>query len=393
MRSTIKPVYFPFFLVFYEVATYLSNDMYLPAMPQMMQDLHLSSQQVQLTLSAWFVGSAALPLMVGVISDRYGRRSTLLWGGVLYLVAGIICALSPSVHALLWGRFLQGAATPTLLVAGYSTIHDMYEQKKAIQILALMSIVTILAPAFGPLLGSAILTVSTWRAIFWVIVVWTVVAIGFLYHVMPETRLLSQRQPISPSLLFRQYANIFSNRKFLLLMCSMGLLMGGFIVWISAGALLVMSSFHYSALGFGLFQALVFVFYILGNRLVKTLMEKMDVTRLISFGLAISCVGGILLAVFAILFPMGLYEFIIALSIYSFGTALCFPALNRTIIETSDEPMGMRVALFTVLLMLFGMLGSLIAGRFFDGSVASLALPIACGSVLAVITHFFARRG
>jgi len=85
----------------------------------------------------------------------------------------------------------------------------------------------------------------------------------------------------------------------------------------------------------------------------------------------------------AIYFPDTLYPFLIAMMIYSFGSALCFAPLNRIIIETSSEPMGIRVALFTVFLTGFAALGSGMASVFFDGSIVSLAWLIMGASVLA----------
>src|SRR5579883_2704724 len=81
MTNTSKSFIFPLLLVLYEISTYLSNDMYLPALPQMMADLGLSAKEAQLTLTTWFLGEASMPLIMGIISDRLGRRPVLLMGG------------------------------------------------------------------------------------------------------------------------------------------------------------------------------------------------------------------------------------------------------------------------------------------------------------------------
>ena len=81
-----KSIIFPILLVLYEIATYLSNDMYLPALPDMMRDLSLTTQQAQWTLTTWFIGSAFLPLVLGVVSDRYGRRPVTAGRNNLYSI-------------------------------------------------------------------------------------------------------------------------------------------------------------------------------------------------------------------------------------------------------------------------------------------------------------------
>jgi Bcr/CflA subfamily drug resistance transporter len=385
ITTKTKPLLFPILLVLYEIATYLSNDMYLPALPDMMRDLGLSTKQAQWTLTSWFVGSAVFPLVLGVISDRYGRRPVLLTGGIIYILATILCAITTDNHSLLIARFIEGAAIPSMMVAGYACIHELYEQKEAIRILALMSSITILAPAFGPLLGGIVLYFSNWRGIFWLIAILATICIACLYLWMPETHPLEKRHPISMKMLLGQYGRILANKQFMLLLLVLGFIFAGFIVWITAGPLLVIQTFDYSPLAFGVIQAIVFAAYIIGNHLIKYLLEWASVKNLIRLGLGCTLLGGVLIFLFAAGFPSLLYPFLIAMTIYSFGSALCFPPLNRSIIESSAEPMGLRVALFTVIWTSFAVLGSVVASMHFNGTVASIAYPVASAIAISCL--------
>lgn len=387
MIKQSRPSLFPFLLVFYEIATYLSNDMYLPALPQMMSDLKLSTHQAQLTLTTWFVGSATMPLIMGVISDRFGRRPVLLVGGLIYILSTIVCALSTNVSSLLIARAIEGGMVASVLVPGYACVHELYEQKEAIRILALMGSISVLAPAFGPLFGSIILYFFNWRGIFWVIALWSMIAILLLRWWMPETLPIEKRHPIHLKTLFKHYGAILTNKKFMLLMFVLGFIFCGFIAWITAGPLLVIESFHYNAIFFGILQAIVFAAYIYGNRWVSYLLDKLGILVLIRLGLIITLCGGLLVLMSGQFFPNSLYPFIMAMTIYSFGSALCFSPLNRSIIETSTEPMGVRVALFTVFLMLFAVLGSGLASIFFNGSILSLSFIITLSIVLACLMN------
>lgn len=380
-----NPLLFPFLLVFYEIATYLSNDMYLPALPQMMSDLKLSTQQAQLTLTTWFVGSACMPLIMGVISERYGRRPVLLLGGLIYIISTIVCAVSSNVYLLLIARVIEGSMVASVLVPGYACIHELYEQKEAIRILALMGSISVLAPAFGPLLGSIVLYFVNWRGIFWIIAIWATIAILLLRRWMPETLPVEKRHPVQLGILFKHYRYILTNKKFLLLMFVLGFIFCGFIAWITAGPLLVIENFHYSAIFFGVIQAIVFGAYIYGNRWVKLLLEKLGIIPLIRLGLGITLCGGLLVLIAGLYFPNTLYPFLFGMMIYSFGSALCFSPLNRSIIEASSEPMGVRVALFAVFLTSFAVLGSGLASLFFNGSILSLSCIVAISIILSCL--------
>ncbi len=375
---------FPLILVFYEIAIYLSNDMYLPALPEMMRDLGLTSQQAQLTLTLWFLGSASLSIFVGPLSDRYGRRKVLMVGSLIYILVSIVCALSTSMAVLLTARFIEGSMMATMLVPGYASIHELFEQKQAIRILALMGSISVLAPALGPLLGGLLLLVTSWRGIFWFIAGWAAVAILLLSKWMPKDN-QENVQKINLITLFGQYGRVLANKHFMLNMFVLGLIMSGWIVWISAGPLLVIDTFHFSAVAFGVIQALVFAAYIIGNYCVRFLMEQMTVSGLIKCGLTLTLLGGLLVLMTAVEFPTRFYPFLVAMLVYSFGSALCFSPLNRTIIETSTESMGVRVALFAVFLTAFSVLGSAAAGEFFNGTLLSIGFLIAAAISVACV--------
>jgi Bcr/CflA subfamily drug resistance transporter len=383
---------FPLLLVFYEISAYLSNDMYLPALPTMMQDIGLSLSQAQLTLTAWFLGAASMPLVMGAISDHYGRRPILLYGGIIYVLATMVCALANNPAVLLVARVVQGGMTASVVVPGYATIHELYEHHAAIRLLAFMSSITVLAPALGPLAGGIVLYLSgDWRAIFWVIIIWSALALFLLFKIMPETQPVEKRHPLHWRSLGQQYRSVLTNLKFLRLAGVLGFIFGGFLVWVTAGPLLLIESFHYTPIQFGLVQAGVFAVYIFGNRLVKYLLEAIGVVYLIRLGLSIALCGGVFMLCFAHFFPNRLSLFLAAMTLYSFGTAFCFAPLNRLIIEAADAPMGIRVGMFTVVLTGFAVLGSSMASLFFNGTIASLAYLIGTAVVISASIKLLAR--
>lgn len=380
-------LFFPLLLVSYEISTYLSNDMYLPALPEMMSQLNLSMHQAQLTLTFWFAGSALLPLFMGMLVDHYGRRPVLLVGGIIYILSTITCALTSHLPSLLIARFIEGGSIPSMMVAGYACIHELYDQRAAIRILALMGSVTVLAPAIGPLIGSIILLVVGWRGIFWFIAFLAAVAIFLLYRHMPETLPADQRQPIQPMIQIKQYVRILANKQYMLMIIVLGFIFTGFIVWITAGPLLIIDQFQWSPLIFGVIQMIVFMAYIIGNHQVKYLMEHMSIKQLVLTGLTLTLCGGIAAILMCVTVPTSVLSFVMAMTLYSFGSALCFAPLNRLIIEASDEPMGTRVALFTALWTGFGTLGSILASYYYNGTIASLALLIGGCIILSFLIN------
>ncbi len=374
-----KSLLFPLLLVFYETIIYLSNDMYLPALPQIAKDFSVSHSQIQLSLTTWFLGATSMQLIFGPLSDRFGRRPILLFGGIFFIVATAICAAIPNIHALLIARFFQGSAICSMVTAGYASIHEVYDQKQAIRLLALMSSITVLAPAFGPLVGSLVIYFFSWQWIFWILTLGAILAIALLFQWMPESNTIDMRRSLEIKALLKSYYAILTNLRFIAIMSVFCLVFCCFIFWLSSGPFIVVNEFKLSTFVFGICQTLIFMGFIIANYLVKHLIENIGIQKLIQNGLRIALFGGALTLISTILLPHFMYGIIIAMVIFSFGSGFAFAPLNRLIIETSQEPMGARMAIFSTLMSAASVLGSILASVFYNGTLISF------GSVLFIL--------
>jgi DHA1 family bicyclomycin/chloramphenicol resistance-like MFS transporter len=141
-------------------------DTYLSAFPDIARDLDTSDSRVQLTLTAALTGLALGQLVVGPLSDRWGRRRPLLLGGMLYTAASLGCAVAPSAGVLTAVRLVQGLAGAAGVVIARAVVRDLYDGVAAVQFFSRLMLVSGLAPVLAPVLGSALLQVATWRQVF-----------------------------------------------------------------------------------------------------------------------------------------------------------------------------------------------------------------------------------
>ena len=144
-------------------------DMYLPAMPAMRADLHGSPAAAQQTLAVFFVGMALAQILLGPLSDHYGRKRPLLAGIGLFVAASIGCAIAASMEGLIAMRFVQALGGAAGMVVGRAVARDYFEGSDLARMFSLIMLVMGLAPILAPLVGSAILLVAGWRTIFWVL--------------------------------------------------------------------------------------------------------------------------------------------------------------------------------------------------------------------------------
>lgn len=372
--------------------TYLSNDMYLPALPQMAQELSASNELTQLSLTTWFLGAASMQLFLGPISDRFGRRPILLLGGVIFVLATAICASTSNIHVLLIARFLQGCAVCSVTVAGYAAVHELYDQKEAMKVFAIMSSITILGPAFGPMLGSLVLQFSHWRDIFWILAALASISLMLLHKGMPESLAVEQRHPIQLAKISQNYRSILTNPRFMLNILSFGSFFAALIAWITMGPFLVINAFHSSPFLFGVFQVMVFGSFIMGGRLVKMGIERIGVKKLIYTSLFICVLGAVLALLVSTILPKELIYFIVSLMIFAFGAALSFSPLQRLSIESSTAPMGSRTAILSSMMSLSGTVGSLLASYFYSGATSSLAWIVLAAIFFSLFVQFLQSK-
>ncbi|HYH31802.1 MAG TPA: multidrug effflux MFS transporter [Pseudonocardia sp.] len=144
----------------------LALDLYLPALPQIAEDLRVPEASAQLTLSTCMVGLGLGQLLVGPVTDRVGRRRPLLIGVALFAVTAALCALAPSIEVLLALRLLAGLAGGAGLVIARAMVRDLYDSAAAARVFALLMLVSGTAPVAGPVLGGQLLRVTDWRGVF-----------------------------------------------------------------------------------------------------------------------------------------------------------------------------------------------------------------------------------
>ena len=191
----------------------LSIDIYLPALPMLREALGANEAQTLLTLSAFFVGFGTGQLFLGPLSDRFGRKRPLLAGLIVYGIASVACARASTMPDLILWRFVQafgGSIVPTLVQA---MVRDLYDRDQSARILSLNMLVTASAPVVAPLIGGQVLLWLDWRAIFWVLVGFGLIAL-LAALALPETLGESRRNEAHPLAMLLGYFELLRSRRY-----------------------------------------------------------------------------------------------------------------------------------------------------------------------------------
>lgn len=195
--------------------TPLSVDMYLSAFPAMASDLGTSASMVQLTLTAFLVGLACGQLIIGPMSDRWGRRRPLIIGTSVCLLASIACVFCPTVEALIGMRFVQGFAGAAGVVIARAIITDRSQGANAARLFALMMVIGVLAPIVAPVLGGFVVAGWGWRAVFAALAVLNLLMLLGVLLLAEESLPSERRRPGGLSALVADTRRVLGNRRYL----------------------------------------------------------------------------------------------------------------------------------------------------------------------------------
>ncbi|MFF9587043.1 multidrug effflux MFS transporter [Streptomyces achromogenes] len=167
--------------------TPLAMDMYLPSLPQVTRSLDAPAVTVQLTLTACMAGLALGQLIIGPLSDRWGRRRPLLAGLVVYLAATALCAVAPTVETLIAFRLAQGLSGAAGVVIARAVVRDLYDGVAMARFFSTLMLISGAAPIVAPLVGGQILRVTDWRGVFVVLTVIGALLTALVWLRLPET--------------------------------------------------------------------------------------------------------------------------------------------------------------------------------------------------------------
>lgn len=213
-------------------------DMYLPAFTDLATDLNTTAASVQLTLTAFLVGLAAGQLLIGPLSDRFGRRKPLVLATAITVAVTVGCALAPTIWLLVAMRFVQGLTASAGLVIGRAVGADRTEGAATARIFTLFSAIGGIAPVVAPLLGGVLVSAG-WRAEFWALSgIFLLMFLGALF-VVPESLPPERRHTEGFAGTLRGIRRIGSDRGYLGYIFTFALGFAGMMAYISASPFVI----------------------------------------------------------------------------------------------------------------------------------------------------------
>ena len=277
----------------------LTIDMYLPALPTITTELSTTASQVQLTLTGTLVGLALGQLVLGPLSDRYGRRRPLLAGTALHVLASLLVLLAPNVAVLGALRVLQGVGTAAGAVIALAVVRDLYTGRKAATLLSRMFLVLGAAPVLAPTIGGEILRFTSWRGVFALLAAYGVLLLVVGWFALPETLPPDRRRSTGVVGTLATYRGLLRDRAYVGLVLVAGLTMASLFSYVAGSSFVYQRQFGLGAQAFGLFFGAGAIWLIGATQLNPLVLRRWSPATILMTATAGGVLAGAVLVVLA----------------------------------------------------------------------------------------------
>ena len=211
----------------------LSIDAMLPALSIIGEELRVANpSDVQLVISALFVGMTIGQLVYGPVSDATGRRGPILVGFVLFIAGSLVCMLAQDFSVMLAGRVLQGVGAAGPRIVTLAIVRDRFAGVEMARVMSIVMAVFIIVPALAPALGQAVMLVAGWRMIFATLLVVALITATWFVLRQPETLARERRRPISAGNLIGAVGEVLAHRVSLGFTLAAGSVFGAFLAYL-----------------------------------------------------------------------------------------------------------------------------------------------------------------
>ena len=370
----------------------LAVSLYLPSLPAIADDFLAPDSQVQLTFTLFILVFALAQLVVGPLSDRFGRLPVLQAGLILFSVASLVCVIAPTVEILIVARIVQAfgaCVTPTLSRA---IVRDLYEGEKSARVLAAIGMVMAIAPAFGPTVGGFIAAGFGWRAVFAVLTGLGLLSFVFVHMALNETLPVERRRRQHIARTLARYISLLADGRFLAPALVVAFGMAGLGGYIAGAPFVFIRLLDVSPQVFGMFSMLNVGSFALGSAIATRITGRYaSVSAMMLIG-ALGCgVSGLVLVGIIVSGVFSVAAILAPMAFYFIGMGLSMPNAMAAAINRYPDDAGLASALLGFLQFGGWAAASLAVGAWGTDSPLPLSVVV-CTVGLAMLAVALAAR-
>jgi DHA1 family bicyclomycin/chloramphenicol resistance-like MFS transporter len=369
----------------------VSTDLYLPAIPQLIESLGATISQGQMTLSLFLLGFATGQLFYGSISDRFGRKPALYLGLAIYVTATLGCAVATDISTLIFARFVQGLGGASGPVLARAIVTDSYDRRDAARVMAAIAGAMALVPAIAPVFGSWLLYFFNWRAHFALLLILGVIIIIAVSRLQESCKTVGD-SPLKLSNIFSQFSLCLSKRSFVGFTLCGGACYAAMFCYISTTSFIMIELLGVKPEYFGYTFMSIVMGYLTGAIISSRLVNRWGITRVLTLGQSIGLIATGLLMILALFDVYRLIPVLFVFFMVFMMGGLCLAISQMGAISELPEHAGKASSVFGFLQISFAALLGYLVGLFYNDTLLPTAIGVTVAFLLSLTGYLIIRN-
>jgi DHA1 family bicyclomycin/chloramphenicol resistance-like MFS transporter len=368
----------------------LTMNIFLPSLPGMAEWFGVPYGLMQQSVALYLALSAGLQVLIGPLSDRYGRRKVLLWSVALFLLATVGTLVAPNATVFLICRMAQ-AVIASGMVLSRAIVRDITSDAEAASMIGYVTMGMSLVPMIGPVIGGVLDEQFGWQANFALLLGLGVLVLALCWVDLGETATLRDVSILGQ---MRQYPELLASRRFWGYTAAASFASGCFFAYLGGAPYVGTEIFGLSSSRIGMLFALTAVGYAAGNFLAGRFSVRIGMNRMVLTGTLVTTFGLVLLLALTLAGLSGPVVFFGLTVFMGIGNGMSLPNANAGILSVKPELAGTASGLGGALIIGGGAGLASLAGFLLPPGATELPLILLmlASSVASVVAILFVIR-
>lgn len=373
-----------------------SIDTYLAGFPIMAKDMGVSVDYVSYTLSSFFIGISLGQMLYGPLLDRFGRKTPMLIGLSIYVLASMACALATSIELLIAFRLLQALGGCVGMVSSRAIVRDSFPVHESAKIFSIIILILGVSPMIAPTVGSYMIVHLGWHSVFWLQAGMGAFLLLTIFFFFNESKGPNPDLSLHPRVITKTFWGIFKNPQFFTYAFAGSMVSGGVYAYVAGSPFVFMELFKVSELHYGWIFSILAGGLILSSQLNNIALRKNTSETIIKYSIGIQTFIGLILVALTIMGMLNLYITIFLIFLFLSCQGFSFPNASALSLAPFSKEAGSASALMGAFQMGMGSLGAALVG-FLSNNTALPMIGVmsgmaAIGFLIFTFGRFFIKR-
>ncbi|CDZ76931.1 Sulfonamide resistance protein [Legionella massiliensis] len=369
----------------------LAMDIYVPAIPHLTRDFQATDTQMLMTLNLFMLSAGVMQLIIGPVSDHFGRRKIAVLMALCFALGSIFCGLASNVNELIAYRIIQALGSCGMMVLGFAVVRDFYEGDKSAKAYSFLNGMISFSPIFATFIGSYLDLYFGWSSTFWALLLVAIPAIFTMGFWLEESLPLAKRTPLTKKV-FSQYLHVVKNSEFAIYTLASSFGHCYFYLFCALSPYLIIRALEIPQTRYGFYFCFMGISVLIGSFIGGAIVERLGIFKTCAVGYLLSLIGGVWMLLWYLLEGLSIHNFIYPMLLIGIGGTFCMGAGAGGAMSPFDDAKGAAAAAVGAIRFLFaGIVGYFLITKTVN-STLPLAVPAVLFSLIGLCILFLANR-